>query len=213
MASGAFERHIREAIELNRRRAPLYAEASTGVSLPLSRTLIRRERLLLPLARWIDRRGERYRRAGIPLIDDLFVSMGDAAPFLPSVPVEPPRGPPPDPRIIAGRLRQAFRDGGFSSAADVLDRELNRLAADTAYWCMSRHMLESARRICCVGPEHVERALSVGLPSPEPIHRLLFRLHLAGLSSARRLDARAYPLQRRGIPILCRDLPPIPPRP
>jgi hypothetical protein len=213
MTSGAFERHIREAIELNRRRAPLYAEASEGVSLPLSRALIWRERLLLPFARWIDRRAERYRRAGIPLMDELFVSMDDAAPFLPLVAVEPPRGAPPDPRIIAGRLREAFRRGGFSSAADLLDRELDRLAADTAYWCMSRHMLESARRICSVGPEHVERSLSVGLPSPEPIHRLLFRLHLVGLSSAHRLDARAYPLQRRGIPILCRDLPPIPPRP
>ena len=41
------------------------------------------------------------------------------------------------------------------------------------------------------------------------MHRLLLRLHLAGLPAAARLDAKAYPLQARGIPILCRDLPSI----
>lgn len=210
MGEGPFERHIREAIELNRRRAPLYADASAGVSLSLSRSLIRRERMLLPLARWLDRRDARYAAAGVPVLDDLFVSMQGAPPFLPRVPVVPARTTPAPGRALAAQLRGAWGAGGFVAAAGALERELARLSADPAYWCMRRHMLESALRLCLAEPRHVAAARAAGLPSPEWMHRLLLRLHLAGLPAAARLDARALPLQARGIPILCRDLPSIP---
>jgi hypothetical protein len=210
MGDGPFERHIREAIELNRRRAPLYAEASAGVSLSLSRSLIRRERMLLPFARWLDRRDAPYAAAGVPVLDELFVSMQGAADFLPRVPVVPARTMPAPARALAAELRGAWRRGGFVAAADALERELARLSPDPAYWCMRRHMLESALRVCVAEPRLVAAARAAGLPSPAWMHRLLLRLHLAGLSAAARLDAKAYPLQARGIPILCRDLPSIP---
>jgi hypothetical protein len=208
---GPFERHLHEAIELNRRRAPLYADASAGVSLPLSRALIRRERILLPFARWLDRRGEPFARAGIPLLDELFVSMDGAASCT-------PRGAtPPDPRlrlipsrILARDLKLAWRSGGPPAAAERLERELDRLAAEPQYWCMTRHMLESALRICRMQPRHLAAARAAGLPSPAWIHSLLFRLHRMGIGAAARLDARALPLQRAGIPILASDLPRIP---
>ncbi|HEX6070192.1 MAG TPA: hypothetical protein VFZ18_10210 [Longimicrobiaceae bacterium] len=210
MGEGPFERHIREAIELNRRRAPLYADATAGVSLSLSRSLIRRERMLLPLARWLDRRDARYAAAGVPVLGELFVSMLDAPAFLPRVPVVPARTTPAPARALAAGLRRAWRRGGFVAAADALEQELDRLSGDPAYWCMRRHMLESARRLCHAEPRHVAAAHAAGLPSPAWMHRLLLRLHLAGLPAAARLDAKAYPLQARGIPILCRDLPSIP---
>jgi hypothetical protein len=210
MGAGPFERHIREAIELNRRRAPLYAEASAGVSLSLSRKLIRRERMLIPLARWLDRRDARYAAAGVPVLDELFVSMEGAPEFLPRVPAVPPTTRPAPARALAAALRGAWRRGGYAAAAAAIERELEGLAADPAYWCMRRHMLESALRLCLAEPRHVAAARVAGLPSPGWMHRLLLRLHLAGLPAAARLDAEAHPLQARGIPILCRDLPSIP---
>lgn len=213
MNVGPFERHIREAIELNRRRAPGYAEASAGVSLRISNSLVRREQILLPFARWLDRRGRRYARAGVPILEELFVSMDGAPPFSSHVAPMPPEVVPPAPRHLARRLRRARAQAGFPAAADLLERELEGLAADPGYWCMLRHMLESALRISTLAESHEARARRAGLPSPLWIHRLLFRLHLAALPGAARLDARALPLQRQGIPILSRDLPPIPPRP
>jgi hypothetical protein len=206
---GGFERHIREAIELNRRRAPLYAEASAGVSLAISRSLIRRERMLLPFARWLDGRAEGYRRAGIPIMDELFVSMSGAPSFLARTPPSLPTRDPTDIRGMVRALRRAARDGGLPGALPLLDAELVRLTADAGCWCMLRHLLESARRVASCSAPHAERARQAGLPSPLWIHRLLFRLHLLGLPGAAALDLRALPLQRAGIPILCRDLPPI----
>ena len=109
--TGGFERHIREAIDLNQHRAPLYAEASGGLSLVVSRGLIRRERALLPLARWLDRRAERYHRAGIPLMDELFVPMSGALPSLARTDPSTPTLPRPAGRELARRVRAASRKG------------------------------------------------------------------------------------------------------
>ncbi len=210
MNPGAFERHLREAIELNRRRAPLYAAASAGASLGLSRRLIRWEIALLPFARWLDGRAERYRRGNIGLLDDLFVPMSDVLPFLARGDSSIPSLPPPNPRAVARPLRRAVRERGLPAAIPLIDAELERLANDPGCWCMLRHLLESARRVSYYSTSHAERARQAGLPSPGWMHRLLFRLHLLGLPPATRLDIRALALQREGIPILCRDLPPIP---
>src|SRR5205085_2238604 len=54
----AFTTHLRDAIALNRDRAATYARDSDGRSAALSRRLIRAERAILPLAGWLDRRGD-----------------------------------------------------------------------------------------------------------------------------------------------------------
>jgi hypothetical protein len=43
------------------------------------------------------------------------------------------------------------------------------------------------------------------------LSRLVLRLHLFTLGDAAKLDALAAPIQARGIPILCQDVPPIAP--
>lgn len=58
--SGAFERHLREAIGLNESRAGFYASMSAGASLAVTRRLVRIERMLLPFAHWMDRRASKY---------------------------------------------------------------------------------------------------------------------------------------------------------
>lgn len=203
------EQHLRDAIELNRQRAPLYAEASGGESLRITRKLIRQERLLLPVARWFDSRARRYQRAGIDVMGDIFLPMSRAPCFLVQSAPSPPTIDPPAPGRLRRVLRQTVRKCGFIAAATTIDAELKRLAADPDYWCMIRHLLESARRVAVLAPSHAERARHAGLPSPLRIHRLLFQLHLLGLKRASDLDALALPLQRRGVPILSRDLPPI----
>lgn len=209
---GPFQRHLREAIEVNRARAPAYAALSGGASLPISRALVRSERLLLPVAWWLDRRAEPYHRAGVPLLEDLFVGM-DAIPDLPCAPSAPGTPPPAAPPLgaIRRRIARAFGGGGLAGARPVLEEEVARLAAAPGFDCMLRHLLESALRLCSRAPLHVRDAGERALRSPEGIVRTLFRLHLRGLGPAARLDARARPLQARGIPILCRDVPPIPP--
>ena len=211
---GPFELHLREAIALNRSRTAHYAALSGGASRPISRALVGAELLLLPLARWYDRRAARYARAGVPLLGEIFVPM-TRVPAL----ERPDRAPPPSGRhggavrasAIRARVRAAMRRGSFDAAAAALDLELARLGPGSGTDCLARHLLESARRVAQVAPSSLAAARARGLPSPAPMLRSLLRLHLLGLGAASMLDRRARPLQVRGIPILERDLPPIPP--
>lgn len=216
--SGPFEHHLRAAIALNQARAPRYAALSDGASRPISRRLIMLERAVLPIARWFDRRAAPYHQAGIPLLEEIFVPMASAPPFAakgitPSPLLASARVRPLRPAVLRRRVRAAFRTEGFDGAADVLADALGGLAESPGTECLVRHLLESAYRLAALAPEHIQRATTRGLASPGPLLARLLRLHLWGLGSAAALDARARPLQARGIPILAQDLPPIPPPP
>jgi hypothetical protein len=213
-APGPFEEHLREAIALNSTRAPLYATLSAGRSRRISRTLLWSERALLPVARWFDRRAEPYHRAGIPLLHDVFVSMEGTPAFLPRL--GPVPGPPrlrPDGRAAGREVARAFRAAGFDGAAATLARHLGALEEEPEFHCMLRHLLESTRRIALVAPGLHRLAGRRGLASPLPLLSRLLRVHLWGCGAAGRLDRLALPLQADGLPILCRDVPPIPPYP
>ena len=210
---GHFEAHVREAIALNRERAPRYAALSGGASRSISRALIAAELLTVPVARWFDRRAAPYQRAGVPLFESLFMPMSATPPFVAvrhaGVPESDQR--PAKPAAIRRRVTAAHRAGSFQGAADALAIELAALAAAPGVDCMVRHLLESAHRLAQLAPDHVAAAQERGLPSPGRLLARLLRLHLWALGPAGLLDRRARPLQARGIAILAQDLPPIPP--
>ncbi len=210
--AGVFEMHLREAIELNRERSPRYAALSGGESRVISRRLVAAERLLLPFARWCDRRAAPYHRAGIPLLETLFMPMASAPPFaatrLPGIGARPT--PTPRAAEMRRRVSAAYRSGGFESAADALAAELAALSVAPDGNALVRHLLESARRLAVLASAHATMARERGMPSPEPLLSILLRAHLWGLGPAGALDRRARPIQQRGIPILVQDLPPIP---
>jgi len=209
---GPFERHLRDAIALNRERASLYAALSKGASAPISRTLIAAERFLLPVAHWFDGRAAPYHKEGIPLLESLFVPMSGAPPFVPARPLAGRRGdqPAPRPGAIGRRIRAAYDAGSFAGAARALEGEVDALAGSESDFLL-RHLLESARRLAQLAPGHIALARERGLRSPAPLLARLLRLHLWGLAPAHVLDERAHPLHARGIAILAQDLPVIPP--
>ena len=155
MPVGPFERHLREAIILNRERAPRYAALSGGSSWPVSRRLIAAEILLLPVARWFDWRAGRYHRAGVTLLEPLFESMAQAPAFgsltsvgnltMPAVRLRP--------ASMRRRVWQAYRSGGFPFAATALERELAGLDANTMRNSLVRHLLESSHRLATPAPD------------------------------------------------------------
>ena len=208
--AGPFEQHLLDAIALNRERAPRYAALSRGASRTISRRLIFAERALLPAARWFDRRAAPWRMAGIPMLEEIFVPMGGAPAFASDGPPINAGSRGPSPVAVRQRVLACYRDGGFEGAAGALEIELGSLETEPGADCLVRHLLESARRLTVLAPGHLRLAAERGLASPRWLLGLLLRLHLWGLSAASGLDARARPLQARGIPILAQDLPPIP---
>lgn len=207
-----FQHHLREAIALNRSRADGYAALTGGASRGVSRRLIRGERVALAAAREVDRRARRYQAAGIPVACAEFVSMA-LTPAGP--PVEDPGPPPgpyrpgPDPDSVRGVLVAAYGSGGFPAVAGAAAGLLAALEDRPAYHCMTRHLLESIWRVAWLAPEHARAARRAGLPSTVPLSELLLRLNLAALPDGAALDDQAAPLQAAGVPILCRDVPPL----
>ena len=199
-----------DAIALNEARAPLYAVLSGGASVAISRQLILTERALLPVARWFDRRASVWERAGIPILEDVFVPMETAPAFAERGRTLRGTNDAPLDGAVRSRVLRRYRDAGFEGAALALCEAIDAFSAEPGADCLVRHLLESARRLTVVAPGHIRAARERQMASPRWLLFLLLRLHLWGLAAARKLDLRARPLQERGIPILAQDLPPIP---
>jgi hypothetical protein len=213
--SRCMERHMREAAALNKARMPVYDSLTDGRSRGISRRMIWTERLALPAAWWVDWRARQFQREGIRIVCDDFVPMVHTPAFRPRAADPPPplsAFVPADARRIRREVERSQRRGGFAAASEVLERELAKLERTPAYHCMLRHLLESALRISNQAPRYAAEARARGLlADPTDLSRTMLDLHLTVLADAARLDRRAAPLQAEGIPILCQDVPPIPP--
>lgn len=208
------ERHLREAAALNRERMPLYDSLSGGRSRAISRRLIWAERLAVPVAWYVDWRAREFQRAGIRIVCDDFVPMAHTPSFRARADDPPPLSDfaPADARRIRRTVVRVLDRGGFPAASEALAAELRRLEDAPRFHCMLRHLLESALRISNGAPLFAAQAEDLGLrASPVELSRTLLDLHLSMLGEGARLDERAAPLQADGIPILCQDVPPIPP--
>lgn len=214
--SRCMERHLREAAALNRERMPLYDSLSGGRSRAISRRLIWTERMAIPVAWYLDWRAREFQRAGIRIVCDDFVPMAHTPAFRARADDPPPLSAfaPADARGIRRRVERALDRGSFPAASEALAEELRRLEEAPQFHCMLRHLLESALRISNGGPVYAAQAEDRGVRgSPLELSRSLLELHLAMLGEGARLDRRAAPLQAEGIPIICQDVPPIPPFP
>jgi hypothetical protein len=207
---GPFERHVREAISVNRARAPVYAALSGGRSRVISEPLIAVERLIGPLARAFDRRAIPYHEAGVPLLELAFVPM-DGLP--PAERVTPPALAPDRDERARGAMNSAIRRSVDRAALldllPLLDRALECLTSESVD-ALRRHLLESIRRLATIAAPMERLAAAASLPSPEHELRALARWHGRALPLGDHLDDLARPLQRCGIPILVHDLPRIP---
>lgn len=211
---GAFALHIKEAIEINTERMPLYAKLTDGASLPLSRRLIRYEKLSLPFAALTDRFARGFQKKGIKIVESEFVPMSLAPEFSERFPFEPEpleQFRPVDGKKIARRIAVAKKQGGFAEISRVTAEELAKLHEPRAYHCMMRHLLESILRISNLAPLHAEYAKKIGAKSPAGFSWYLVWSHLPLLKTGAEFDMAAAWIQSKGVPFLYQDLPPIAP--
>jgi hypothetical protein len=206
-----FLTHMEEAIAINEERKPLYAALTDDESLKVSNALIRNERLARPVAVVFDMRARSFQAAGIDIICDEFVSMEltpafEAQSDVPSAAFEKTSG-----YGLAWRLSTTFMRNGYAGLTSAVEEELAALAPTPEYHCMVRHILESILRAANLAPLHVREAELLGMDSPAAISRDFIAAQIATIPAAAGIDEDAAPIQARGIPIVCQDVPPIPP--
>lgn len=208
-----FSTHVKDAIQVNRARKPLYAKASSGRSRAASDILIASEMATLPIARYMDKKARPYQEKGIALLCDEFISMKMASGYTTSI---TPTGPAP--RVLIrkfGRttvktITAAAEKDGFAGIARAGEEALTEISKHPSYLCMTRHILESIVRAANLAPIHRDRALAAGLEDPSDISEGFIRQQLFALNTVRTLEIASARAQEKGTPIICQDVPPIP---
>lgn len=212
-----FSAHLYEAMSLNSSRASLYAAATGGDSRLISYTLLTSEALGWVMASFLELLAQPAWEAGIPVYCAEFVSMAETPQFL----SHNPQTPPPltgfasqDSGAIQSAIRTAYDIGGYPEVFKTIERQLLMIAEPSGHHCLVRHVLESLARLAYLAPQYAKMAAGKGIfPDPMTLVNINFELQLQSLRLSAALDTRAAPLQSQGVPILCRDVPPIPTRP
>ena len=214
-ARNCFRDHLRDAIEINRARLPLYAELTNSESIPVSMKLIALEKLTLAASKVKSTYGiavAPYRKAGVDILCENFVDMRQ----IPAFHDRYAAGAPdlstfvqPHGSDIRKRIRVGLSKKGFPGAYAEAVKALRRIEDEPRFNCMLRHTLESIARIAAYAPNQEARAKRKGLPSPARISKELIEDHLIMLRQVMDLDWKAASIQASGVPILCQDVPPI----
>lgn len=206
---GCFKEHLVDAIKINRIKKQKYAKLSQNQSLKISKKLIRNEFLLLPVAKIIDSLAKKYQRQGINVVCDDFVSMDVISEEVSlKRPLDYTYFKIPHKKWKSS-LNRLYRKGELSVLKERLHSYIKKLNEKPEINCMYKHILESAYLITSNAIKFDALAKEKQTRSPMCLSRFMLKAHLMSLGFAKRLDTRAYPLQKKGIGIICDDVPQI----
>jgi hypothetical protein len=200
-------RHIHEAMLLNQERKPQYAALTGGKSIPVSETLMDYEKALIIQSRLADLVALPFQWTGSSIMCAEFVSMSETPPFRTHYEVGAPNimnFHPASWREIGTSLQGAVKNNDFQMVKTIADRQIVELEKEPRFNCMMRHFLESIRRIAGLAPSYKYGTF---------ISKRLLLGHLNDFELVAEIDQRAAPVQASGVPIICQDVPHIPPAP
>lgn len=210
-------RHVDEAMILNQSRSSVYQEVSGGKSRVVSEAMISFERALSRSASLADALALPLNLSGIPILCADLISMSKTPPLRFSY----EQGAPslsqfhlPDLQSIKAALNVALMDEDFNSLVNLSNRYIHELEHEPRFNCMVRHFLESIRRMAGLAPQYQLMAKSkLGAKTAKFISKNVINGHIKGLDEAAHIDLLAAPLQAQNLPIVCQDIPHIPPAP
>lgn len=191
---GAFEKNLLESIALNESRMERYAALTQNESRPIMETLIHQQKVAVGIAQGLDKRADLKNFFNSSNEIPSFQEAGNYYPFDASLFLKSENSP--DAFKIQNELRSIYKTSGFAALSMVVDAELLKLESQPEVFCMFRHFLETIR--------HASR---MATKQNAAVAWDFIDLHISYLSEALALDKKALPIQARGIPILCQDLP------
>ena len=209
--------HLKEAIEINQHRAPLYSKLTNGESDRVSKALVQSEKLSLTTSLPLDKAAKYWQNRGVPVLVHEFIPMSETPPFreefndlskisdhFPLFPLE---------KVVSDLLSLLKKD--LYKEISVLTKQIHADLNESPYHlCLIRHLLESIHRGSNLLPIHIEKTKEKDLLlSPKKLCHYLLWVQTVALKPSHRIDSFAYPIQRNGVPIIYQDVPIITPMP
>ena len=211
-----FTSHVKEAIEVNQARQKYYAGISRGATSKVSLFYTSLEYSLLPLTVFFDRWAQKFRKAGMPVLTDDFVSMSGIS-------------SPDKPLLRRGVLDRAghrdlrkmlrawqWKSGLAASRKDFLKVQLLAMNAlhelrqmELRYQCnlsLTIHFVESVG----LAARNADRLSHQYAKRTDNFYRAFIAIQISGVRLFSKIDLQAQPFHRAGIGIIVNDLPAIP---
>lgn len=203
-------RHLKEAIDLNLVRRPIYGQASEGRSLAISDELIDLEKTLRVQSLFADTWARFFQIQNIDVLCNELTSM-DKTPALPlQLPVElrPSLESYKDIQVhtLQTRLNEKLSQD-LNHVAQEAKIQIQTLQDEPRFNCITRHFLESIFVFARHGQAYVDRASTFQKKHLNYFFKKIIKSHIDLLEKTDRLDLRARDLQAEGLPILCQDVP------
>lgn len=213
--AACFREHVHKGRELNRDRRAPYAEWADRYGLKgrarvVSSALIALETSMLPMARIYDLKAKKYQFTG--LFCDDFIPISETPDFSLLDAQIPSSSYIRKLAFIANfeaQVKKAMKNKNWDEVRVLALGALDHFPANETH-CLTRHFVESLGRLAALAPRHIRLALKNGLESPSKLISSMIKFHLFGLDYAQTIDSLAAPLQYKGIPIVCQDVPNIP---
>lgn len=211
-----FTEHVKEAIKVNSARKDYYSRVSNGATRNVSLLYTSLEYSLLPLTAFFDRWALKFNQAGIPVLQNDFVSMDDIAP----AEKQPLRRGVLD-RGGRKQLRRMLRSWQWKSALaasrkDFLGVQLLAMNAlhelrqlELLYKChlaLTLHFVESVG----LAARNADRLSQQFARRTDNFYRAFIALQTSGVRLFSKVDVMAQPFHSAGIGIIANDLPAIP---
>ncbi len=205
--------HLKEAVKINLDRFSRYSEISDGDSIKISSELIFYERVAPFLTKSLEKKARAYHAHNIGIFHEDMIDMALTPAFRGYF--SPAEIPGDHISIPMKEFSDKWRDLLKNEKSDELYQSIvfeldEGLLKDKNQNCLSRHFTESIARSLMLLKKYQKAAVEANLPDPKNLMSEFIIYQIASLKWTYKLDSRAYPLQKKGIAIICDDVPVIP---
>lgn len=205
-----FQTHLKQAIARNLERFDRYSQLSDGKTEIISNTLILVENLAMPMAIYYDFRARPFQKAGMSIICDELMAT-DWAPafeeYAPPGASEPLEFQPVHGKEFSQKLLKVLRNNGPLAVEKLVEEKLRELAQRPSFNCLMHNDLETVRKTSVLLTAQERKAKELGIRSPGKLSNDLLRTTISALPVVDKIDRMAFPLQSKGIAIICQDFP------
>jgi len=212
-----FYRHLSDAVKINKERISYYSEITNGVSKSASKNLIRNEKMLMPLALWLDIRAQKFIKKGMPIACNDLIEMTNIKSKETSLNYTKIADESVFERLNSEfekakkEMRKYNQQSDFKKVGDLAHELLlsvKEIEKETeSNFCMAKHAIDSLG----LAAVHANKYSKDSSGEIDSFAQSFVGTQISGLSnSILKIDRDAQEAHQLGVGIVCNDVPKIP---